>query len=230
MTSYASRAHGERRSLLNLFEPPLPEGHSRDPVCRMAVDPTTAEAKADYDGKTYFFCCEGCREQFLADPKRFVGQEPQATAQSARDPVCGMTVDPATAERMSELNGTTYYFCSSRCREKFVADPAQFIGADTSSAAAPTGGHAAYAHHDGGHDHGEAPSKAAVKDPVCGMNVDPATAKHKAEHDGATNYFCSSRCREKFVAEPTKYLAPQPAKPPEAAAGVMYTCPMHPQI
>src|SRR6516165_16039 len=98
MATHTSHAHGERRSLLNPFEPPLPERHSRDPVCRMAVDPAMAEAKADYDGKTYFFCCDGCREQFLADPKRFVSQEAQSTAQAARDPVCGMTVDPATAK------------------------------------------------------------------------------------------------------------------------------------
>jgi Cu+-exporting ATPase len=228
MSSHASHAHGERQSLVNLFEPPLPEGQVRDPVCRMAVDPTTAEAKADYDGKTYFFCCKGCREQFLANPKRFVGQEPQTTKQAARDPVCGMTVDPETAKHKAEHDGTSYYFCSGRCRERFEADPAQFVGAD-SSAAAPTGGHAAHAHHGGGHDHGKAAQNLAI-DPVCGMSVDPATAKHKADHDGATYSFCSAGCREKFVAEPAKYLAPRPAKPPEAAPGVMYTCPMHPQI
>ena len=47
---------------------------------------------------------------------------------------------------------------------------------------------------------------ALVKDPVCGMSVDPATAKHRAEHAGATYYFCSAGCRGKFVAEPAKYL------------------------
>ncbi len=72
--------------------------------------------------------------------------------------------------------------------------------------------------------------KTLAKDPVCGMSVDPATAKHKADHAGATYYFCSGGCREKFVANPAKYLRPQPAKPAAAAPGVMYTCPMHPQI
>ena len=47
---------------------------------------------------------------------------------------------------------------------------------------------------------------ALAKDPVCGMSVDPASAKHKAEHAGATYYFCSGGCREKFVAEPARFL------------------------
>jgi Cu+-exporting ATPase len=70
-----------------------------------------------------------------------------------------------------------------------------------------------------------------AKDPVCGMSVDPATAKHKAEQAGATYYFCSAGCRGKFVAEPAKYLAPaRPVPPNPAHEGTIYTCPMHPQI
>jgi P-type Cu+ transporter len=70
-----------------------------------------------------------------------------------------------------------------------------------------------------------------AKDPVCGMSVDPATAKHQAEHAGATYYFCSAGCRGKFVAEPAKYLAPATPVPTNPApAGAIYTCPMHPEI
>ncbi len=47
---------------------------------------------------------------------------------------------------------------------------------------------------------------ALAKDPVCGMFVDPATAKHKAEHAGETSFFCSGGCREKFIADPARYL------------------------
>lgn len=71
----------------------------------------------------------------------------------------------------------------------------------------------------------------AATDPVCGMSVNPATAAHKAEADGATYYFCSASCREKFVADPRKYLRPQRANPQApAASDVIYTCPMHPEI
>jgi Cu+-exporting ATPase len=69
----------------------------------------------------------------------------------------------------------------------------------------------------------------AVKDPVCGMTVDPATAKHRAEHDGHTYHFCAARCREKFVADPSAYLE-EKAAPVAAPAGTIYTCPMHPEV
>src|SRR4029079_12112534 len=69
-----------------------------------------------------------------------------------------------------------------------------------------------------------------AKDPVCGMDVDPHTAKHRAEHGGRTYYFCSSGCRSKFTADPQKYLARDEAAPKPVAPGTIYTCPMHPQI
>ncbi|MFZ1052898.1 MAG: heavy metal translocating P-type ATPase [Candidatus Sulfotelmatobacter sp.] len=51
------------------------------------------------------------------------------------------------------------------------------------------------------------------RDPVCGMNVNPATAKHVYEHGGKNYYFCCASCAEKFKADPQKYLSgPPPAK------------------
>ena len=44
-----------------------------------------------------------------------------------KDPVCGMEVDPATAES-SELEGQTYYFCSSRCKNSFEEEPEKYLG------------------------------------------------------------------------------------------------------
>ncbi len=67
-----------------------------------------------------------------------------------------------------------------------------------------------------------------MKDPVCGMNVDPATAKHSAVHDGRTFHFCSGGCKIRFEADPRKYLSPGPAEPVDEHA--VYTCPMHPEI
>ena len=70
-----------------------------------------------------------------------------------------------------------------------------------------------------------------VVDPVCGMTVDPATTVHHAMHQGADYHFCSARCRERFIAEPQKYLSTEPKAAEIAApAGTIYTCPMHPQI
>jgi len=92
-----------------------------------------------------------------------------------------------------------------------------------------------------------------VKDPVCGMMVDPATARGgSAEHAGKSYYFCNPRCAERFRAEPAKYLSPDykpagmagmgmvtlggikpaPAAPPAAkpAPGIRYICPMDPEV
>jgi Cu+-exporting ATPase len=72
----------------------------------------------------------------------------------------------------------------------------------------------------------------AVKatDPVCGMQVDPATSKHRFAHDNRTFHFCSARCRDKFVAAPADYLDKSAKPPAPAPQGATYTCPMHPQI
>ncbi len=70
--------------------------------------------------------------------------------------------------------------------------------------------------------------KHLVKDPVCGMDVDPHTARYSTVHDGHTYYFCSAGCKTKFDADPTPYIAGAAPKPMDK--DVMYTCPMHPQI
>ena len=94
-------------------------------------------------------------------------------------------------------------------------------------------------HHHHGHDHAPGHSHAhgagdgldpgLVRDPVCGMSVDPARTPHHAEHDGRAYHFCSAGCRTKFVAGPARYLTPKGEAPP-APAGTIYTCPMHPEV
>ena len=97
--------------------------------------------------------------------------------------------------------------------------------------------HHAHEHHDHGAaaEHGD-----VVTDPVCGMKVDTRTAQHRYELAGATYYFCSARCLDKFKANPDSYLNPADKDPavnspamgalPQAAEGTIWTCPMHPQI
>jgi len=103
-----------------------------------------------------------------------------------------------------------------------------------------------------------ADNPARVKDPVCGMMVDPATARGgSAEHAGKSYYFCNPRCAERFRAEPAKYLSPDykpagmhgmgmvaiggikpaPAAPPgppppakTAPSAIRYICPMDPEV
>jgi Cu+-exporting ATPase len=73
----------------------------------------------------------------------------------------------------------------------------------------------------------------SVRDPVCGMSVDPATTPHHAEHAGQRYFFCGAKCRGRFVAQPIRYLSDDRAGHAAAApagAGTRWTCPMHPEI
>ncbi|MBZ2207377.1 heavy metal translocating P-type ATPase [Massilia soli] len=84
--------------------------------------------------------------------------------------------------------------------------------------------------HSATHHHPASPREKPHTDPVCGMQVadDP---DRRIEHEGAVYHFCSVKCMDKFRAGPAAYLNDQQAtKIPEAPAGTIYTCPMHPEI
>jgi len=105
--------------------------------------------------------------------------------------------------------------------------------AKASSATCCGGAHEHAAHA----SHASSPPKSETAiDPVCDMSVTIDTAKHTYDHDGVTYYFCNPRCKEKFSAEPQRYLDEElkkAAAEKEAAAaapGTMWTCPMDPEI
>ncbi|AKF79709.1 copper-exporting ATPase [Myxococcus fulvus 124B02] len=92
--------------------------------------------------------------------------------------------------------------------------------------------------HPGSHSHTSPPPPtsegAHAIDPVCGMKVDPSAPKGGSlEHEGRTFHFCNPKCRERFGADPARYLAPPPESPeppPPAAPGTIYVCPMDPEV
>ena len=217
-----------------------PAAKAIDPVCGMTVDTEAGKPSTVHDGQTFHFCCNGCKTKFEADPGKYLaaradeggccgGRPPKA---KVIDPVCGMTVDTAAGKPSTVHEGRTFHFCGNGCRTKFEADPAKYLAEKPASGGCCGGKADAPAGHDHGpgHHHGHASDNTCVvKDPVCGMTVDPHTAKHRAEHGGHTYYFCAARCREKFVAGPEAYLGERKAPPP-APAGTIYTCPMHPEV
>ena len=187
----------------------------RDPVCGMRVNPAKSRFNHEHEGQRYYFCCGGCQAAFRADPTRFVSAAPAAGAaapaakpaedlpETATDPVCGMTVDPARAEHSHAHRGQTYYFCCAGCRAKFEADPDLYLAPAARSEAGSGRGAAAAT---------ELPSDKAAETwfscpmcpgvrqlgpgvcPKCGMALDPEL--------GAD------------ALQPT----------------VEYTCPMHPEV
>lgn len=103
----------------------------------------------------------------------------------AKDPVCGMDVDPKKAAGSSLYKGEAIYFCNPRCKERFDAEPEKFMGVSAGShkemlSAAP-----------GAHE--------TAKDQICGMVVDKNKSL-KTEVGGRTYYFCSDGCLRTFEA------------------------------
>jgi Cu+-exporting ATPase len=133
-----------------------------------------------------------------------------------------MMVDPATARGGSySYQGKTYYFCNPKCNERFQAEPGKYLDPNykpggmsgmvqlgVRTSAAKTAGTVG--------NPGtpevvlvEGSSESRIKDPVCGMMVDPAPARGGSySYQGKTYYFCNPKCNEKFQAAPEKYVDP----------------------
>jgi YHS domain-containing protein len=85
---------------------------------------------------------------FATDPQQAAKPAATAPAKTAaptaeRDPMCGMSVDPATAKaagRTSVYEGKTYYFCNDACKKEFDADPAKFAAQAAAGTASGTQG------------------------------------------------------------------------------------------
>jgi Cu+-exporting ATPase len=140
-------------------------------------------------------------------------------ATTAKDPVCGMTVDPGKARGGSAAHGgQTYYFCNPRCREKFVADPGKYIAA--ASPQAP-GGHA-------GHDHREQdPGHTALRSTQA-----TETARVAERETVRTTYVCPM---DPEVRRPSPGACPKcgmalEPETPTPTTRTEYVCPMHPEI
>jgi P-type Cu+ transporter len=174
-----------------------------DPVCGMYVNPAKAAGSSEHDGATYYFCSRGCKAKFDADPERYLkpAEAPAQAAAQVIDPVCGMTVDPATAAASSTYRGSTYYFCNPGCKTKFDADPERYLA----PAAAPADGHSHHPHH--------APAAAAV--PTGTKWICPMDPEVVSDRPGAC---------------PKCGMALEPDMPPALASKVEWTCPMHPEI
>ena len=282
---------------------------ARDPVCGMVVDPARASRTAVHAGQTYYFCAPACRKRFVADPERYLApgyrpsMDPEPPAAALHGATCGCTTcqpepdRPAGRPRLSTVrvrargedvrivqlagmlfvcskaNGSCCCGWAEKGRMPFDnrlwSDEWErrrirnrlhltFVGC---LGPCPTGNNALLQIHGrsiwlkdlndpalvppvydwaeamlaagrvlpppaGLRDHlverflpaPEVPSAPLVEgdagtdgldglDPVCLMDVDPATADHTAEHAGQLVAFCSESCKEQFLAEPSAFLA-----------------------
>ncbi|MTH99996.1 heavy metal translocating P-type ATPase [Roseibium sp. RKSG952] len=96
-----------------------------------------------------------------------------------------------------------------------------------------SGGH--HHHHHDAVDAHEGENVTTVKDPVCGMNVPLGKGKPTLSHKGTDYHFCSSKCHDKFEADPYFYVSgnaviKKQKDAEKAADGNLFTCPMHPEV
>lgn len=208
-----------------------------DPICGMSVSPETAAGVLRHNGETIYFCSESCLETFKR--KNNISDSSQNAHADARvhshdvmredksgseiDPICGMTVNPATAAGSFNHEGKNYYFCSKGCLQKFI----------NQTNGVPASGFVQLGRARQTVAHGEMTATPGGEfiDPVCAMSVEPETAAGKHEYKGQTYYFCSVGCLNKFKQNPANFLENKKEETKSAASeGVEYTCPMHPEI
>ncbi|MDA8394018.1 MAG: permease [Candidatus Dormibacteraeota bacterium] len=154
-------------------------GYAIDPICGMQVEIANAPATLVLQGRTIYFCSDRCRDRMAAEtgsPAKGGTHMPDAAPRGDSlptvDPVCGMEVDPEHASATLNHDGATYYFCALSCRDRFAADPGHFLR--------------------------PRPASERVVDPVCGMEIDAATAAASFQLAGVTHYFCSEGCSAEF--------------------------------
>ena len=141
-----------------------------------------------------------------------------------RDPVCGMTVDPARAAAQEVYAGKTYYFCCGGCADKFRAEPAKYLNASSPAAMQRDSGLVQFSRVGG----------PAASPALAVSHEDMLGTKRPAENPAAANaYICpmDAEVREDYPgACPKCGMALEPSLPLALATRVEYTCPMHPQI
>src|SRR6266851_340132 len=109
----------------------------------------------------------------------------------AIDPVCGMQVERQLAPATARSGDQTYFFCSDRCRDRFVADPDRFRAGETRRISG---------------DETRRTNMSQEIDPVCGMTVEPESAAAKTEYEGKTYYFCNPGCAKAFERKPEVFV------------------------
>jgi len=197
-----------------------------DPVCGMKVNPAQARFTARHDGKDYYFCCGGCLARFQGDPQKVLASPPKgmeselvalemasiqrmSPAVKAKDPVCGMDVDPATARFKANHHRKDYFFCSAGCLAKFQAAAEEVLSAKP----VPMG-----------------PGLVTLGVPTIKTSEG---ARRSTTAKDARTYVCPMCPKVRQIGPgpcPSCGMALEPEEPVAAAAKTEWTCPMHPEI
>ncbi|MDP2711922.1 MAG: XdhC family protein [Solirubrobacteraceae bacterium] len=108
------------------YTPPLrspsaeaPPTFAVDPICGMTVTMAPDTPQLEHDGETIYFCREACKTEYAASLAGDTPPAAPATATTAVDPICGMTVIASADTPHVEHDGETVYFCCDGCKTKY---------------------------------------------------------------------------------------------------------------
>jgi len=148
----------------------------------MEIDRRTAEFKSEYKGTTYYFCALSCKNEFDANPEKYIGSETTGNSFNTTGNSSNTTGNSSnTTENDSNTAGN-----SSNTTENETEEASEQVTPETTN------------------DTDSASSN--VVDVVCKMEIDKRTAEFKSEYKGTTYYFCALSCKEEFDANPEKYI------------------------
>jgi Cu+-exporting ATPase len=158
-----------------------------DPVCGMTVEPEADTPQHEHDGRTYYFCCDGCRTAFAANPEEHLdageAHDDDGSCHHGHaagehvDPVCGMTVSADESAGTVEHEGESYYFCGDGCLRKFRDDPDRYLTGGPVVEEAPPGTEYTCPMHP------EVRQIGPGACPDCGMALEPRTVTLDDEED-----------------------------------------------
>jgi Cu+-exporting ATPase len=119
-TAHAHTAEGQEHA--EHAEQATDTGAVKCAVMGHEIKDVTKAPKSEYNGKTYYFCCEGCKEKFDKEPEKYAKKDEKVIC-----PVMGNEVKDLEKAPKYEYEGKTYYFCCPGCIDQFKADPEKYI-------------------------------------------------------------------------------------------------------
>ena len=183
---------------------------TKDPVCGMTVEPDSAAAFCEHEGRTYFFCSPHCLEKFRARPSQFVAQ---ASATSSRQQSGGQYVCPMHPEVTSDKPGECPKCGMTLEPVTPPADDSKSDAHESHSVRAHERDHAAHGHH----SHASAETSKADRQTQTGKYICPMHPEVVSDKPGDC-----PKCGMALERNPT-WVEPNAGK-------TIYTCPMHPEI
>jgi len=122
-------------------KPPAKPQELKCPVTGQKVTDLKNAPKSVYKGKTYYFCCAGCKPLFDKNPEKYIKPAPAKQSNAVICPVMGGVVkNPKTAPK-SVYKGKTYYFCCAGCKPQFDKNPEKYVKSDAKTRTTETHKH-----------------------------------------------------------------------------------------